>query len=690
MNQLPGPSQMRRSRKKRKRTPSTTSDGQPESNEFERPRKRRRITIGKVDPFSPQTQRLMKFLRRRWNILIGKKLKESIKREEPLERETAFKEGLKKLYKIINFCLKVVASDGHGKDLYPFTELQFTAFMNQLPTFLPLIFGVTIYTTYTEQLHRLLGTIHKKLCFVWIGARRDGKSMETAIAMASLVLFCPSEPFSMAVMGMNGDCAKRMLGNIGQVLNWSVVESVVDGSLHNKINKETIYVTNPNDPKDKRQLTSHAPTLGQMKGTNKIFDCGDELTQWPWFFFPTQCAARYGESLGSVFITNPNPAEPRWDIFNQSSSVIEVLNRKRMCDKCIRKSKSNIGFDASLSLAMKKCWELGHVEPPDNFWVDQERVSGWSIYQSAEVQAAELNLGYFGSGLSQFSPDYIDKLFGRKTVLVDEFDCFSMGVDPCDYGSSKLGITIMGYRNAVFHVLFQCKQLVQDSTKIPELIFNAKVYFLNRAKKMGWLKPHGQYRNQTSQSNIKCVDWIESPGHKGNELQELYNTAGNYRTGDIATIYKTNKVMSALGWNRQTNQFDRLCIAKDKAKTEAYVWYMRYLIKHSKLRIHEKYFTNHPKGENYMLMEFKKEMMNFIRTKSRNGTSVGRLQARNKGSGGDDDLLVSAFMIPFNLKRTIDPVGFKLVKPTKIPRDEWILRNKDLNRQMFGRGWNQL
>lgn len=47
-----------------------------------------------------------------------------------------------------------------------------------------------------------------------------------------------------------------------------------------------------------------------MSGTKKDYEHGDELTSFPKEFFTTECIQRYGESLGSCFISSPSPSGP--------------------------------------------------------------------------------------------------------------------------------------------------------------------------------------------------------------------------------------------------------------------------------------------------------------------------------------------------------------------------------------------
>lgn len=637
--------------RKRKRNRRRTIGG----SQGERPIRRRRLNIqlpdnfGEANPFADRVENQTKFLRRKWARTLLHKQQESKEKVNPIEKEPIYKQGLIKLKGILKFCLVVVAKDLKGNDLYPFSNLQFTAFMKQIPTFLPLIFGVSFFSQYKEELHHVLGTLHQKLCFVWIGARRDGKSMLAAISMAALVLHCPTDKFSMAIMGSSGDCAERMLGNIGQVLNWGVVVAKYGKKFKHKINKRSVYVRNMGDSKDIKEITSHAPTDNQLRGTNKSYDCGDELTRMPKEFFMSQCAGRYGENLGSTFISNANPSEPFFDKFKKSTIVVELLNQPRICEDCKRECRANTGND-TLHAAMVRCWERNHVEPPDNDWVDQENVKGWSFYQTDEVLAREANLGDFLGKAHQFPIEFIDKVFRTWGETFDgEFEWFTMGIDPSDKGLSELGISVYGYRNSVYYLLFQHNGRVTDEQNIPKIIFGATEAFVQGAKIRGWIKTEGI--NRFNLFKQKMYVWVESPGHHGYDLQALYDTHENM--GQFC------RVMKALEYDKKSKKFSRYCIAKTEEITEDYVWCLNWLARTNRLRIHKGYFTFDPRHRQNEIqlkakaeetrLTFQRQCQNYVRT------DKNKIQAKNKKNGGKDDILISALMPPYNMERAMHP-----------------------------------
>jgi len=540
-------------------------------------------------------------------------------RLEEMRKERDYIDGTKRLKEFLYFGLVLVSKT------YPQTELQFEIFLKFIPTCLPSFYGKGFYKMYKDELHEMLGTLHKKL-FLWFkGSRRDGKSILQAICGAGMFCTCtaPGDNMFFPFLGPSENTGMRINANIQSILNLPDVQTKYfknNNLLPPKKSQKTLRIY---DKKNKcsKQGQALAPTDKALRGINSTHDLGDEGEWFPFGKFETLCIPRYKqEGVPAFWITTPNPNALQYRQFDKSSDVVESVNKSRIC----RYHLENLHEYNNIREAMLDCQKKGHVKPPNVPWISDELDSGWSKYQSSEAFAAERLGEIMSSNFAQFHVKDVDKLFIQRDVEpLNGYHSFHVGCDPSDKGKSETAVWILGYKNDIFHIVYGNSYLVKDEQNVEDLIFKDIEFFLLNSNVL----------------KKNCYIWIESFGHHGSGIQNRC-----YHNGFI----KYAKVMKGINIKNKNELEWRFGIPKTKDATESYTSRFRTLLNSNRIKIWEGFFTQNKGGDVFMLNKLKKQMLNYVRDE--NGKLTGKLKGEN------DDCLIATIMIPDNFLKALNPL----------------------------------
>jgi hypothetical protein len=544
---------------------------------------------------------------------------------QDLTSKKEFKEGFSMLKEFLYFCLVLVSGT------FPFSELQFTCFTKFIPLTLPLFFGETLFTSYKDNLHKYLGTIHNKLFFYFKGSRRDGKSILMSICGAGV--FCTlnhkKRNYFFPFLGPGEGTGMRTNENIQTILNLDVVQNkYFSGNLNRntlKPSQKKLEVHNDNK-KCKKIGKALAPTAKALRGINSNLDLGDEGEFMEYDDWEKFLISRYKQStLPAFWITTPNVESEEFRKFDESSNVVESYHVTRICNDCT--SKKERGIYKTMNEAVLKCQELKHVQPPNAPWISEKLTSEWSKYVTDENFAAEHLGTIITNKLKQFNRASVDKLFEQIDYTpYNGYESFNMGCDPSDSGKSETAIWVMGYKNDVFHILYGNSYVVTHEQNVEDLIFMDILFFLEGVKK-----------------HIKKIPntyiWIETFGSHGNRIHEKLHSHN---------LQQKVKVMKGIQITSKNPNDWKFGIPKGKKNSEEYVSTFKNLLNKNRLKIWKNFFTRNVKGNKYKLKELKTQMLNYIRDK--NGKLTG------KHGGKNDDNIIATMMIPDNYLKALNPL----------------------------------
>ena len=571
-----------------------------------------------------------------------------------IRSEAAYKNGVIILKRIIKFCLYEVS------DVYKLSPLQYEGFINWLSITLPLIYGKVYYNKNKDELNKHLGTLHDKLVYIFVGARRDGKSILQAITTAAIIIHCDASPFFIPIIGPVEDTGCRMIKNIASILDIPLVKEKYDKYYKVKVSYKKLILIRRNENMNKlsnqKVIEAKAPTDNAFRGINSTYDIGDEMFKLEKAFMDSQLWPRYWESIPAYFSTNATDDEVINELLSKDSDLIKVTNKERICNKC----KEKIGQYVDLLKIQEDCQKLGHTEPHDNPWIQDDRIKGWSQYSSLKAFAREANIMGYSEDIKIFRSGTVKKLFLQESIDM-KFKCFGLGCDPSDCGKSMTGVVIYGIEDigiynstCKYHLLYADQFSTNENMNFENTIYEKIKRFYKIAKESGVKDVY----------KTKCFCWIESFMHKGKHIQNKFD--------NDKQLSKLCKVIKANQWVNKKKMFDCSTIAKTRKITEHYCNFLKRLLKTNKLKIHKKFFTGGRNMKEDILFELKTQM---IRLKVDKNSKI-----TGKGNNGNmnDDMMVSMMMVPFNMERAMFPQK-EIVEFSAKEKDQNVCLNQQLN-----------
>ena len=503
---------------------------------------------------------------------------------------------------------------------YTLHRLQMQAFLAALPTTLPYVFGPGFYRQSEAQIHDLLQTVHRKLFCLYIGARRDGKSVVQALLAAALLVIGYDETIILPAFGPALNTGIRMVANASAMLHIKNIAARLVGRL-----KPTAQKVVVERGTDLTTFQAFAPTEKSLRGISPIMELGDEM-----FAFKDAgqlrklYLARYaGERVGAFWVTTPNGDHAWTQDFQKSTDAVHIVNNAKICNVCRAKVEADSGL--KFEEVASACEAAGHVEPLDIPWKSKKLRAAWGPYFDNNLLLQEvMGVAGMGNETHQFRQVLRDHDIFSQFAHSAGFSRFDIGIDPADYGASELAIAMTGMSGQSFQLLAAATRRLREADRINEWLMDRIQQMIEHVANMKYLRRGA------------CVYvWVESPGHHGRALQEMIEARGYGRYV---------RVMRAMDWNSHTKVFDRYCVAKTRPRTEQYTAVFRQLIKDNRFKINAHLWTSDATGAKGIREKLRQQMNGYVRNE------VGKLTGKPM-----DDLLIATYMPPVLALESMDP-----------------------------------
>lgn len=540
-----------------------------------------------------------------------------------LKNEQQFKSGNEKLKKFLEFCLVTISN------VFPYTELQFEMFLKTIPIILPLLYGREFYNSYKTPICKTLGVNHEKLCYWFTGARRDGKSIFQGSIGAAILCICEGGVF-ISFLGPAEKTGRRINDNISLILDLDIIKETYTNLTFKKTIDKLVVINTNTGNKNKGKVI--ATTTKSLRGVSPNILFIDEAKFIDPQKFETLFIPLLKQSgIGSLSITTQNP-DPNFDYykkFDESTNVFECDCKARVCKDCVENCTTFEEFNE----VIKKCQDLGHVEPPNVPWINNKYEKDWSYYQSTtNIGAEHGGVCINNDNMGQFDHKKLKSFFSQ--VVYEPYCGYSYffgGFDPSDCGKSETSVWFLGYNNETFHIVYGNSYIVNNTQSVPELMFEDIRYFIEKF----------------NVKHKKTYLFIESFGHHGNEIQRRIN---DNRFNKFVKVLKGIKIHS-----KNPNDWG-YGIPKTKDYTEKYVSDLRSLLNNNRIKISKKFLTRNKNGKKEMLNKLHIQMKRFVRNKK------GKLTGKGNGNE-NDDCICALMMIPTNANKCFNvthPYNFQL------------------------------
>ena len=318
-----------------------------------------------------------------------------------IKGDPAWRRGERNLRDFLTFVLEDL------QPVYRLIPTQFDMVMEFLPAFIPSLYGLSFFSLYERQVFHLLGTRHTKLFVLYVGSRRDGKTVALTMCLAGLLLFASRDdgPVMLPAFGPSEETSKRLVAHVTNILKNSKIKGRVSELIMKQTKGTATKCTVHLRDGTESNLVSLALTEARLRGLSATFDCTDE-------FFAIKdyekiqklLLARYGQTgVGGVAITTPH-FEHRWPEMwdkdkTKDSTVARVLHKARLCKNCAK----TVTHPDEYPAALERCEGLQHVERQDIPWKSNKQEKGWSIFFDAALLMQEiLGAHVAGEELYQF------------------------------------------------------------------------------------------------------------------------------------------------------------------------------------------------------------------------------------------------------------------------------------------------
>ena len=271
---------------------------------------------------------------------------------ERVKQDAGWASGVRRLRTIC----EVVLLD--ASTTFKLHSVQLEAFLCMLPTMLPVIFGVGFFRQYAcerNDLYDLLQVPHDKMMFIYIGSRRDGKSVVLALAIAGLVCIGPLDVNEVPLFGPSEMVPIRLLALVAGMLKISAIKARLERvySAPPKVTQKKITI-------GRYTFKAYAPTQTSLRGISPKWEAIDELFVLASETFQKLFIARYPETaVGSCSITTPRGDQAWSHKFHKSREVCHVLYRARICPECNALVQDS---PEQYKMVEEQCWRKGHVE----------------------------------------------------------------------------------------------------------------------------------------------------------------------------------------------------------------------------------------------------------------------------------------------------------------------------------------
>jgi len=545
-----------------------------------------------------------------------------------LKQEDDWIEGIERLDR---FCAFVLVET---RVIFPLIHLQFEMFLEFLPAFIPTIFGKALFMQYPTKIHQLLGTRHRCPFVVYVGSRRDGKTVCLSRCIAGLLIHGKGLGGSTVLPGFGPvlKTPKRMVASVSGIL--------CDSRLDDYFRQYTEHKTKPIKEavtvflRGGREMRFQALTLTpeNVRGLSSILDFADEFFTMKYKHIQPLMIVRYIEvGCGGVVITTPNYLNRWTDRFTRSSKTVRVIYKARICKACGLRSTRG---EADMDDVLEACQDAGHVEPQDVPWKSKVYEKAWGQYLDADVQLQELYGGAVGSSdIFQFrSVVESSRLFDYRVTLT-HYERFDIGFDPSGHSmgnrASECAISMVGYTGTgTFHWLAADAQQLHEHTDMIRWAVDRISEYVRRFA-----------QEKTNGHLVRVYVWVERITNDGYSIQE-----GLIRKGLDHQV----RVMKGTTLVRGT--FRRHGVPKTKELSRLYTNTLASLIRRKKFLISERFYSVSGRPDK-IIDKFEEQLGNYVVNEK------GKLTGKETESGkpAKDDLLISTEMPPYLCLESMNP-----------------------------------
>lgn len=544
-----------------------------------------------------------------------------------LKRERGWVDGVRRLDLFSTICLEVVEHRLH--------ITQFEVFRGIIPLMIPTLFGINFYNQYVDDLNGALGMEHDKTMYMYVGSRRDGKSVIISIIAAAIMVAAvgdvvtadagdmESRLSNVKVGGRSGECVvlsipalgpslatgKRLVGLVKSVFQQKGMAKYVTKVVSNSQICYGIRVG-----KTVREIRAYAVTEVSLRGLSAKIEFVDE------FFAFTQAEysekvtplllSRYTEqSVRAVVITTPNAANAWTRQFLEDSSVVKVKYNARICQKCL---DSCVDY-ADIKKTMEECEKAGHVPPLNIPWKSAERDAAWAVYMSRVNHLQELcGVSGVSSELQQFHAAITRYGLFKSRTSGSAYVRIDVGIDIAQGGdsssTSELALIAVGHTGERWEYIGGASNIPSDAGLVVGWLRGKIMDLLHDVVKLGVF----------NQNKNRMFIWVESNlGKYGRPLAEALREYG---------LSYVCKVMKGDRLDPITGRFQKYGVNKDEFRSGNYPVTTRDLIQANMFKISDIMW-----GGDKILQDLEEQMHRYT-------NDGGKMTGKD---GGNDDLVIA-------------------------------------------------
>lgn len=534
--------------------------------------------------------------------------------EHDLINDPAFKRGIKMVKDIINCCLNLVAT------VFTFTPLQFKLFKGQLTCAIPFLFGIQFFLAHRKLILKLLGLKNHKLLYIFIGSRRDGKSIVLCSMIVAMCCVLDEEmkliQDCMPLCGPKEKNGITFLGILERIFSIPAIREKYPYIRFSRSQK-TGSVKNLNNDLE-YSLSPITNTDGGFRGKTFYYQPVDEFlffepSDWYTYFLP-----RFKQDgIAAVMITTPNSEETAFDIYHETTIKFTVDDCSRICRSCIDKMKNNNPKYKDMDMAEKVCIRKKHREPITAFWQESAKdQSGWSIYMPNHIYAQEFAGISMSLSNQQFSDATLKMFFSQRAQAPSFYERIDFCIDNADSGKSFCAMSAWISWLCHMHLLSATDFRLGQAEYSEQHFFNYIEKILTRCNK------------KYSEEKTRIYVWVEcNTGHIGTKLSNILKYMKNVyvmcgRKAD--TSIETRELVEG--------------VYKGPGVAEKYVsTFQEGLIKNW-IKISQDFITPIQDQEKDTLAKLHCQLKNYV--KNEKGKLTG------KDGGKEDDLCIATIMGP--------------------------------------------
>lgn len=552
-------------------------------------------------------------------------LRNSVNRE-PIDMFRMMKEDprwLDGVRRLRTYC-EIVLEDCN--DVYPLSSLQFEAFQKSIPSVLHVIFGRAFYKLYSDKgFYDVLYAMHKKMVFILVGARRDGKTILQAMCAAALLIVANVDgKYTLPAHGPTEKTGIRNVATAAAILHFKKVSERLNGKRPTILTKKIKIEVDGYE----RVYVAKTSTEKSMRGVGFDVDYGDELFAYDDArLIQVLFISRYHiGGVGAFWLTTLRSTSGWTEKYTVSSDVVEVLYKARICVRCREECQSS----SDLKEAMDMCERLGHVEPSDCPWKSKTCKKSWATYMDDDLALQELDgVQSMGTDKHKFVATLKANNIFEQITHETRFSRFDIGIDPSGKGRSETAISLTGYNGHRYDLMAIDATTHGDDTIVLRWIYSCIEKYIEFLTKKEYLD-----RRLYDQ---RVYVWLESnTGNYGYELQLMLNSGGY---GYYVRVMRGNNLVQAIDGKYYKN----FGVCKRDANTDNYVTTLKELIKKNRFKIHSDLYTRDRRGPVAKKRVLESQMKNFVEDEK------GKLTGKG---GGNDDMVCATMTIPHNAERS--------------------------------------